>query len=75
MCDASGWLGAVPTLSVCEAGLRGRWTGMNWTGLIRAEPRNGSARCDLDLTGDHCPRWHWDLVDINSGQSRKSTPE
>lgn len=62
-------------MSVCDAGMCGRWTGLNWTGLIHAEPKNGPACCDLDLTGDHCPRWHWDLVDINSGQSQKPTTE
>lgn len=51
------------------------WTGLEWTGLIRAEPENGSACCDLDLTGDHCPRWHWDLVDINTSQSQKPCSE
>lgn len=49
--------------------------GLDWTGLIRAEPKNGSACCDLDLTGNHCPRWHWDLVDINTSQSQKPCSE
>lgn len=51
------------------------WTGFQWTGLNRAEPKSGSACYDLDLTGDYCPRWHWDLVDINTGQSQKPSSE
>lgn len=47
MCeDASG---SVCSLSLMLA-LNGRRTGLNRSGLIHAEPKNGSGYCDLDLT-------------------------